>query len=314
MSDVTRTGAPPDDLVRPFQLESGPIRGRLARLGGTADDILTRHGYPAAVATLLGEALALTAALSGALKFDGIFTLQAKGDGPCRMLVADLQTPGQMRGYVQFDRKATAADTAIEDGAASVPKLLGAGYLAFTVDRGGDDRYQGIVSLEGHSLTDCAHTYFRESEQIPSALHVACARSGPDGAWRAAALLLQRLPEGDPSLIARGAEFERAETDEAWHRAVAFLATATRAELLDPGMAGDDLLYRLFHEEGVRVFEPTPIGFGCRCSPERAVAVLRQLDRAELEELADDGQIEVRCEFCNTPYLYGLDDIANGDA
>lgn len=312
MSDLNGSEAARDDLVRPFQLESGPIRGRLARLGTTADDILTRHGYPAAVATLLGEALALTAALSGALKFDGIFTLQAKGDGPCRMLVADLQTPGQMRGYAQFDRQSTAADTAIEDGRASVPKLLGAGYLAFTVDRGGDDRYQGIVSLEGHSLTDCAHTYFRESEQIPSVLHVACGRTGPDGAWRASALLLQRLPEGDPALIARGAEFDRADTDEAWHRAVTFLATATRDELLDPGLDGDDLLFRLFHEEGVRVFAPTPVAFGCRCSPERAVRVLRQLDRAELDDLADDGQIEVRCEFCNTPYLYDLDEIAGG--
>ncbi len=309
MSDLSPGDVGRDDLVRPFQLESGPIRGRLVRLGATADDVLTRHGYPVAVATLLGEALALTAALSSALKFDGIFTLQAKGDGPCRMLVADLATPGRMRGYAQFDPESSAPDDAIEDGRASVPRLLGAGHLAFTVDQGINDRYQGIVSLEGRTLADCAHHYFQESEQIPAALHVAAGRAGPAGAWRAGALLLQRLPEGDPSLMARGAEFDREDTDEAWHRAITFLATATRNELLDPGLDGDDLLFRLFHEEGVRVFDPNPVAFGCRCTPERAVAVLRQLDGEELAGLADDGKIEVRCEFCNTPYLYDLEDL-----
>jgi molecular chaperone Hsp33 len=300
-----------DDLVRPFQLESGPIRGRLARLGATADEIITQHGYPPAIATLLGEALALTAALSSALKFEGIFTLQARGDGPCRMLVADLATPGRMRGYAQFDADAVAAGTGIEDGRASVPRLLGGGYLAFTVDQGLNDRYQGVVALTGHSLADCAHHYFRESEQIPAAIHVAAGRAGADGAWRAGALVLQRLPEGDPALLARGAEFAREESDDAWHRAVTFLATARREELLDPDLDGDDLLFRLFHEEGVRVFEPTPLAFGCRCSPERAVKVLRSLSRAELEEFADDDRIEVRCEFCNRPYFYTLDELAS---
>jgi molecular chaperone Hsp33 len=299
--------SPPDDLIRPFQIEGVGVRGRLVRLGPALDQILRRHDYPDLVANLLGEAVALSCVLAGALKFDGIFTLQTKGDGPISTLVADFKSPGALRGYAQFDADAVAnIDTAT---APSIPRLQGAGHIAFTVDQGADtERYQGIVALEGHSLADCAHNYFRESEQIETAIALACTKTADDGPWRGGAIMLQRLPEGDPSLLARGVEVERDEVSEDdWRRVVTMLASAKDSELTDPALPGDDLLYRLFHEDGVRIFEPTALQPGCRCSNGRVERILQQLPEAELPDLAVDNQLIVTCEFCNASYPFALE-------
>src|SRR5579863_5532519 len=160
----------PDDLVQPFQIDPFGLRGRLVRLGPLLDEILTRHAYPEPVAVILGEAIVLAAALAGALKYEGVFTLQTKGDGPIRLIVADVTSAGAVRGYAQFDTDAVAA----AGPGARVPRLLGAGYLAFTVDQGEHTaRYQGIVELEGASLAECTHHYFRQSEQVEAGLKVA---------------------------------------------------------------------------------------------------------------------------------------------
>lgn len=296
-----------DDLIRPFQIENVGIRGRLIRLGPALNEILNRHSYPDLVSGLLGEAVALSCALAGALKFDGVFTLQTKGDGPISTLLADFKSPGRLRGYAQFDAQAVGR---IDAGVTpSIPRLLGAGYIAFTVDQGADtERYQGIVALEGFSLADCAHNYFRESEQIETAIVLASGRVGDDGPWRGGAIMLQRLPEGDPSMLARGVEVERDEVSEDdWRRAVTLLASTQTSELIDPGLTGDDLLYRLFHEDGVRIFEPTQLCPGCRCSMERAERILQQLPSTELHDLALDDQLIVTCEFCNASYNFPLE-------
>jgi len=296
-----------DDLIRPFQIENVGIRGRLIRLGPALNEILNRHSYPDLVSGLLGEAVALSCALAGALKFDGVFTLQTKGDGPISTLLADFKSPGSLRGYAQFDAKAVRSiDAGITP---SIPRLLGAGYIAFTVDQGADtERYQGIVALEGFSLADCAHNYFRASEQIETAIVLASSRVGDDGSWRGGAIMLQRLPEGDPSLLARGVEVERDEASEDdWRRAVTLLASTKTSELIDPGLTGDDLLYRLFHEDGVRIFEPTRLCPDCRCSMERAERILQQLPSTELHDLALDDQLIVTCEFCNASYTFPLE-------
>jgi len=304
-----------DDLIRPFQIESAGIRGRLVRLGPAVHGILTRHDYPAVVGGMLGQALALSSVLAGALKFDGVFTLQTKGDGPVPLLVADFRSPGHLRGYAQFDAAALEDLAGQADlSAASVPRLLGAGYIAFTVDQGGDmDRYQGIVALEGATLADCAHNYFRESEQIDSAIRLAAAPvTGPDGtiAWRAGALMLQRLPEGDPGMIARGAEPERDEvSEEDWHRAVVLLSSVRDEELLDPVLDPDQLLYRIYHEDGVRVFDPVALHDACPCSEKRAHDMLTCLPPAELIDLADDNRLIVTCEFCSEAYVFALEDF-----
>jgi molecular chaperone Hsp33 len=197
MSDAASTGRRTDDLVQPFQIDAPGLRGRLVRLGASVDEVLSRHDYPEPVAHLLGETLALTAALSGALKYDGVFSLQTKGDGPIRMMVADITSQGAMRGYAAFDEQALAGALGPGAGApisAPVPRLLGRGHLAFTVDQGPDtERYQGIVELSGSTLADCAHHYFRQSEQLQAGIRLACGRTAaPDGStrWRAGALML----------------------------------------------------------------------------------------------------------------------------
>lgn len=296
-----------DDLIRPFQLDAAGVRGRLVRLGPAVDEIIRRHGYPDGVSNLVGEAVALSALLAGALKFEGVFSVQAKGDGPVRALVADFASPGRLRGYAQFDRSAVQGALAAKpEGAASVPRLLGGGYIAFTVDQGEEtERYQGIVALEGATLADCAHQYFRESEQIRTAIRLAAAPvdDGRGGqSWRAGGLMIQRLPEGDPALLARGYEADREAGEDDWRRAVMLLATARDDELLDPALEPDGLLWRLYHEETVRVFDEVALDFGCRCSESRAERVLASLSQEALADLAVDGRFVVTCEFCNSVY------------
>lgn len=293
--------SPADDLVQPFQIEPFAVRGRLVRLGPLIDRILSQHAYPEPVAIMLGEAIALAVALSGALKYDGVFTLQTKGDGPIKMMVADVTTAGAVRGYAQFDRaKLAATPTA----GAAVPRLLGAGYLALTVDQGEHtDRYQGIVELQGPTLAHCVHHYFRQSEQVEAALKVAVAQV-PDGSrvarWRAGALMIQRLPRESFTQ-------EREDEDEAWRRAAILMSSSTSAELVDPERAAEALLFRLFHEDGVRAHTPHRLVARCRCSRRRVESVLRALQPSELDEMKIDGHITVTCEFCSTVYLFDDD-------
>lgn len=295
------------DSILPFQIEGVGLRGRAVRLGPALGTILGCHAYPEPVAMLLGETLALAALLAGALKYDGVFTLQTKGDGPVRLMVADVTSAGDLRGFAQFDAAAVAA--ALDQGRvvdAPVPRLLGAGYLAFTVDQGAHtDRYQGIVALEGPTLAECVHHYFRQSEQIEAGIRLACARGG-DGVWRAGALMLQRLPPGggvaESGLLST---LDSETADEDWRRALVLLASARRAELTDPDLPAADLLYRLFHEDGVRVWPVEPLRARCRCSRPRLLGVLRTIPRAELMAVAVNGVIEVTCEFCNTQYMFG---------
>ena len=291
----------PDDIQLPFQIETGAAKGRLVRLGGVTDDVLRRHDYPEPVAALLAEMMALAVLVSGALKFDGIFTLQAKGNGPVNMIVADITTDGAMRGYAQFDRarldeSADAAPTAQDP----VPRLLGTGYLAFTVDQGPDtERYQGIVELTGGTLADCAHHYFRQSDQLEAAVKLAVGKV--DGVWRAAGIMLQRL-------AAAGRQSVSGETDDAlednWRRAVVFMGSSTSDELIAPDLHPHELLFRLFHEDGVRVFEPTAIEMRCRCSREKVSGTLASFPRGEIDSLKEDGRIVVTCEFCGERYEY----------
>jgi molecular chaperone Hsp33 len=294
----------PDDLVQPFQIEPFALRGRLVRLGPAIDSILTRHAYPAPVAAMLGEAITLAVALAGALKYEGVFTLQTKGDGPIRMMVADVTTAGAIRGYAQFDA------ARLEAGApatGSVPRLLGAGYLALTVDQGEHtERYQGIVELQGSTLAECVHHYFRQSEQVEAALKVAVAQVPDESGtprWRAGALMIQRLPRESFTL-------ERETEDDAWRRAAIFMSSSTSAELIDPALAPEQLLFRLFHEDGVRTYPPHLLMAKCRCSRHRVETVLRALTPDEIADMKIDDKITVTCEFCST--VYDFDEEALG--
>ena len=290
-------GKPANDLIQPFQVERYGLRGRLVRFGATADDILTRHAYPEPVAVLLGQLMAVAAILAGALKYEGVFTLQAQGDGPIKLMVADVTSTGDVRAYAQFDTVRVAVATG--DGAGdSVPRLLGAGYLAFTVDQGPDtERYQGIVELNGATLADCLHHYFRQSEQIDAAIKVAVAHNpagAADAGWQIGALMVQRLP--------KGADSDIEELEEGWREAVVLMGSATNRELLDPTLHPDALLYRLFHEPGVRVYKPLVLRPGCRCSLQRVSGMLRSFPKEEIVAMMVDDKVSVTCEFCRRVY------------
>jgi molecular chaperone Hsp33 len=293
-----------DDIVQPFQLDSSNLRGRLVRLADVSSTIIDAHGYPPVVARLLGEALALSAALSAFLKYDGVFTLQTSGNGPVRLLVCDVTKGGDMRGYAQVDTDALAAllQTLPSGLPPTLPQLTGKGYLAFTVDQGPEtDRYQGIVPLEGHSLADCIHFYFTQSEQIRAAVRIACRETAP-GLWRAGAVILQQMPPVAPlSEIQIPTGDDRTES---WTRATTLLETCSTDELLSGDLSAEMLLYRLFHEEGIRVYTPHPLQAKCRCSDARVRGVLVGIPAAELDTLKeDDGKIHAVCEFCRTEYL-----------
>ncbi|HUK09729.1 MAG TPA: Hsp33 family molecular chaperone HslO [Stellaceae bacterium] len=296
-----------DNLVQPFEIEPYGVRGRLVRLGSVLDTILRQHEYPRAVGTMLGQSIAVAVALSSALKYDGIFTLQTKGDGPIRLLVADVTSAGAVRGYAQYDAQRLARAVAEGASADSVPRLLGAGYLAFTVDQGEDtERYQGIVALEGPTLAQCVHHYFRQSEQIATGIKVAIELQ-EDDRWRGGALLVQRLPFEERQVL----EADREAIDDNWRRTLMLAGSSTSAELTARDLDPDALLYRLFHEDGVRVFRRHAVRAECRCSRARIERVLRSLPEVERSNLGDaDGTVTVTCEFCNRTYRFDAEAVA----
>jgi molecular chaperone Hsp33 len=269
----------------------------LLRLGPALDTVLKAHDYPDAVAKLLGEALILSATIAGTFKFDGRFVLQASTDGPVNLLIADFTTDGALRGYARYDAQAVATAEAEMQISAPVPRLLGAGHLAFTVDQGADmESYQGVVALEGATLADCAHEYLRQSEQLSAAVRVEAGLI--DGQWRGGAIMLEQLA-GAP---ADGRTEEDAEDD--WRRALALLGSVKTEEMLEVDLAGGALLYRLFHEDGVRVYDPVMLQARCRCSRERMETVLSSFGPEDLQSMIVDGEISASCEFCNARYSF----------
>ena len=293
-------GRPPvPDLVvpraiLPFHLDERPVRGRLVRLGPLADALLRRHGYRPEVAKIAGEAMALAAGLAAALKFEGSFSLQAKGDGPLSMLLADCTHAGALRGYAKLNEERFAG---LETP--STAALLGKGYLAFTCDQGPDmDRYQGIVAIEGETLTDMTGEYFRNSEQLDTYLKLACEET-PAG-WRASALVLERVA-GAGGL---DQQMDLEEQQEAWQTATILARTISTQELLDDTLSGEQVLHRLFHAEGLRLDRPRPLSYGCRCSRDRLLNVLGGFSTDDLDHMADGGTITMTCEFCNFDFRF----------
>jgi molecular chaperone Hsp33 len=286
-----------DNLLRPFQLERSTLRGRVVRLGDLVDQVLTRHDYPEPVGRLLGELFVLAATLAGGLKFDGTFSLQIRSDGPVSLMLADCTNDGAMRGYARYDEAQVAAASGSD-----VDALLGNGHLAFTVDQNqAGQAYQGIVELKGPTLTDCMQTYFRQSEQLKTGLKIAVDRiEAREGArWRAGGIVIQRLADE-----VRG-DWREEHLDEDWRRTMLLLATATGAELVDPYLPPERLLLHLFHEEGVRVFTPLALHFGCRCSRERVETMLRRFPEHDLDDMKDnDGDVVVTCQFCNVDFRF----------
>lgn len=313
-----------DDLVLGFRTIKSSVMGRLVRMGSVADEILRRHDYPAPVIEALGQAVVLSTLLGAPLKEGARLILQTKTDGPLRFLVVNYESPGRIRGYASFDadRVASLEKTAAGPGVHRQSALFGNGLLAMTIDRGGDrDRYQGIVQMQGETLADAALTYFRQSEQLPTYLRLAVAKQYVPGApgggwhWRAGGILVQHLsPLGGTPPPRQGDDDELpmlGEDDDHWQRVSMLASTVEDHELLDPTLTPDELLWRLFSEEGVvRAVEPTPLQGYCRCSRERVFTMLSSFRADELEDMREgDGMVGVTCEFCNASYRFSPEEL-----
>jgi molecular chaperone Hsp33 len=314
-----------DDAVVPFTLDKLDTRGRTVRLGDALDTILSRHDYPLPVARLLGEAVVLSALIGSSLKFEGRFILQTQTDGPVNLIVVDFDAPGGMRGYARYDHDGLLK--AAETGKTSPAELLGNGHLAMTIDQGPHmERYQGIVALDGNSLEEVAHTYFMQSEQIPTRVRMAVAQMSTKGdhrpRWRAGGMLIQHLPASGVGVMADlpgNGDFDdpaMADPDyveaDGWTEARSMLATVDDLELVDPDLSPERLLFRLYHETGVRVFPPQELEERCTCSVDRIEEMLtNSFSDEERQDMAVGGEIEIVCEFCSTAYRFNPHQFQN---
>src|SRR5437762_4598621 len=288
------SATPLDDAILPFEVAALDLRGRLVKLGPLLDEILAKHDYPLAVSKLLGEAVVLTTLLGSSVKFNGRFILQTQTDGPVSLIVVDFRVPGQLRASARFARDW------LQYGQTSA-QLLGRGHLAMTIDQGGTmSRYQGLVALEGGTLEDAAHEYFLRSEQIPTRVRLAIGEElrGQKHRWRAGGLLLQFLPKAPerarradlhPGDAPEGTVLHSVADDDAWAEGQSLISTVEDVELIDPELSGERLLYRLFHERGVRVFAPLPLGAQCSWSRDAVSAMLNSFAPKDRAEMVKDG-------------------------
>jgi len=284
------------DVALGVAIPSRNARGRIARLGSVVDAILASHKYPAVIERLLAEALTLTALLGSLLKEpQGQLTLQAQTEGGAIDLLVCDYLGGELRGYVRHDAERVAA----LPEEPTLQELFGTGYLAITFDQPvAEERYQGIVPIEGKNLADAAQSYFAQSEQIPSLVRLAAEKRGDH--WFAGGLLLQHLPEGE-----EGRERLHTRLDHPDWPHVAILGGSVKAdELTDPELPLDDLIWRLFHdEEEVRTLPAIRLSRGCRCDPAYVRSVIAKFPEAERAEMVgDDGKITVDCAFCSSSF------------
>lgn len=303
------------DSVTSFLINDADVRGRFVRLGPVADTVLGRYDYPPAVARLLGELLLVAAMLGSNLKHQGIFTIQIRGEGLIKLLVVDAVFGGQLRGFAEVTDENRAAIEKLGEGATPAQLFGENAYFAITLDPGESmQRYQGVVGLEGESITDALTAYFTHSQQVEVLFKLALSRS--DKNWIAGGLMIERLPEGSRSQDAIDTELDEASSlrrdsivkealaeeigDENWRYARAIAETVKQTELTDPMLDAPTLLYRLYHEEGVWVEDAQPLSTGCRCSRQRIEDLLRSMPLTDRADMVVDGVASVHCQFCNT--------------
>ena len=307
MTDIAR---PDSDFVVNFQIDQRPVRGRAVRMGSASlSPILQRHDYPRHLARILGEAVTLAAMIGASLKFEGRILVQAEGDGPVSMLVGEYRTDGGVRGYAKFDADRWAHLEKVNKGAAPhMPQLFGpTGRLALILlqDDPSIAPYQGIVPLEKGTLSECAEEYFTQSEQVPSRIKLAVAeldRKGEKPIWVSGGMMVQRIA-GDEN---------RGDTTEVWREAEALFGTLSDAELVDPDLAVPDLLFRLFHEQGVRMEDRVGLLDSCTCNEERLVETLKGMPDNALREMVEpDGTLAIDCQFCARHYAIPIEKVTD---
>lgn len=314
---------PDDNVVIVFRTDKSAVRGRLVRMGSSADTIVRRHAMPDVASKALAEAITLTAMFGSVLPADGKIILQTRTDGMISFIVADYEAPGKLRGYARFDGDRIAA-LAPDRTLHTAADIYGTGHLAITIDQGdAADRYQGVIAFDDMSLEAAAAAYFEQREAVPTFVRLAVAetyskaRGGKDAQWqwRTGGLMMQSttLAAFDDDSADPDAASEPYDPAEAWSRVRILSETVEHHELLDPGLSPERLLLRLFHEEGVRIERVYPLSTYCRCSRDRVFDVLRSFGAKELADMRDDsGKVVVRCEFCATGYAFDLSEI--GDA
>ncbi len=295
------------DTVTVFQLEEQPVRGRAVKLGPALNAALRPNGenrYPDAISRLLGEAMMVGALVAQSLKFDGRLVIQCHGtnEGAISLLMADCTTDGHVRGYARWNAEKL-KEIELDTKQAGAETLLGGGTFSMTIDQGPDmDQYQGIAEIEGESLSSCAEHYFNQSEQVPTRIHLACGEVIDDSGshWTGAGMMIQKIAD----------DAARTDATLPWETAQTLFRTLTDAELVDPDLSTNKLLYRLFHEGGVRIIETHDVLAQCRCSRERLLNTLKSFDKAAIDDMAKDGVISANCEFCATDYTFPLAEIA----
>ena len=307
-----------DDTVLPFQLDRSDIRGRVARLDGVLGEVLRQHNYPPQIEALVAEAALLTALIGQSVKLRWKLSLQIRGKGAARLIATDYYgptddgEPARIRAYASYD------DDRL-DPAASPFSQIGEGYFAVMLDQGSDMvPYQGFTPIDGTSLSDCAQTYFAQSEQLPTRFAVTFGKSqtpGQPARWRAGGVMLQHMPAVAGSVAAevgsgQGGLLSHIDIlagDEAenWTRANLLLDTVEEIELIGPTVSPTDLLVRLFHEEVPRVFDATPVRFGCSCSAEKVRSTMSIYSQKDIRKMtAADGQVTADCQFCGAHYEF----------
>lgn len=296
------------DTCVSFHINNGAFRGRLVRLDEVVNTILTKHSYPLPVSAVLAESTTLAIILASTLKYEGLFTLQTQSNGPVSMVVVDVTSDGKVRACAKFDEEHLSRSQKLRKTEGEIeptPHLLGEGWLAFTVDQGPDTQlYQGVVDLQGKTLSECALRYFKQSEQIDTDLQLFLhAPQGDSKRWSTAGIFIQKMPD------LGGKVDENVDLNESWNEAKIFMESLKADEVFDSNLSSEEILHRLYHSNALSISAPKEYHFGCRCTREKLQNTLATFSPEEIESLCEDGQIAACCNFCSEKYLFEKGEI-----
>jgi molecular chaperone Hsp33 len=292
-----------NDSVTPFYIDGAAVRGRLVRISKQIQTILNRHQYPNIINQYLCEMTAIAAALYVDVKQSGVFTLQITNGSVINFMVIDITHNGELRACAKWNDEALNALLAESDNKPSLGQLFGDAMMVFSADLPQrDDRYQAIVELSGSSLCESIHNYFRQSEQLPTAL-IAHVSKNSANEYSVGALMIQSVA------ASTSRSYEETESDDDWVTDVCLLSTLTKKELLNSELSSETILHRLFHERNLQIQPAIPLIEKCSCSKERIEQVLTQFSEEECQSMVSDNKIEVKCEFCSEVYHFNPDDI-----
>ncbi|MFV0625834.1 MAG: Hsp33 family molecular chaperone HslO [Alphaproteobacteria bacterium] len=297
------------DTCTSFHLDNGAFLGKLIRLDDTINTLLEKHKYPDQVAAVVAEFTSLAVLLSSSMKYDGLFTLQTKTDGPISMVVVDVTSEGKVRAYAKYDMERIERAKELRkttDEIEASPYLIGGGYLAFTIDQGDKEQlYQGVVDIQGKTLSEIALRYFKQSEQIDT--HLKLFLKMPDETnpkWQSAGIMLQKIPQ-------KGGNVEEIENfEEIWSEAKIFLESLKDSEVFDTSLEPEILVNRLYHANKLVITGAKNYIFACRCSRDKLLNTLSGFDPKDIEEMAEKGKITATCSFCSEKYVFDKGELS----